>query len=184
MALSLASCSSQWTVEEYQPPEKDVASLHSFAWKPGEYAAPRRVSPEQTLALDAKLRATISDELQSLGYMEANDPAAADMHITVQVSGMRRKVLADDSRIGAPTANAVLTPGEGDVTPPSAMPDIQTLSDISVIVFADDPTSGRLMWRGAVSSEGRVTSKDAGLRIVDEMARAISREFPARHGSR
>lgn len=184
MALALAGCSSQWTVETYQPPEKDVAGLQSFAWKTGEYAAPRQVSPEQMSTLDARLRATISGELQALGYREASGPAAADMHITVQVSGMRRKVLADDSRIGAPTANAVLTPGEGDVTPPSTMPDIQTLSEISVVVFADDPATGRLMWRGAVSSEGRVTSKDAALRTLNDMARAISREFPARHAIR
>jgi Domain of unknown function (DUF4136) len=183
LAVVLSACSSQWAVEKYQAPGADVASLRTFAWKPGEYAAPRQVSPELEASLDAQLRDTITGELRARGYTELTDPGAADMHITVHVSGMRREVLADESRIGAPTANAALTPGEGDVAPPSAIPQIQTLSDASVIVFADDPTSGRLMWRGTVTTEGRVTSKEAGLRKLDEIARDISRQFPARRGT-
>jgi hypothetical protein len=65
--------------------------------------------------------------------------------------------------------------------PASELPRVQTIREGTVTVLAEDPASGKLVWRGSVSAEGRVSSNEAALRQIADVARHIAREFPARH---
>jgi hypothetical protein len=47
-------------------------------------------------------------------------------------------------------------------------------------VFADDPATGKLIWRGIVSAESRLGSNEQSIRELTEVAREIARQFPAR----
>jgi hypothetical protein len=49
-----------------------------------------------------------------------------------------------------------------------------------MIVFVDDPASGKLIWRGVISIESRVRSPEAGARMAADMAREIVRSMPGR----
>jgi hypothetical protein len=64
------------------------------------------------------------------------------------------------------------------------VPEEQTLRQGSLIVYADDPATGRLLWRGRITSEGRVTSREAGMRTLVDMAKRIVAEFPPHRGAR
>lgn len=183
LAAALIGCSTPWTADTYEVPQADVAGLRTFAWLGGEYAASRDVTPKLGSTLDQQLGETLANELGAKGYTQVYDAESADMHIHAQVSGLRRYVISDESRIGAPTANAVLTPGEGDVGQPSMTPTEQAFNETSVIIFADHPETGRLMWRGSVAAEERVTSREARMKELNEMVRAIAQQFPARRSS-
>jgi hypothetical protein len=49
----------------------------------------------------------------------------------------------------------------------------------SVILFVDDPKTGKLIWRGVIAKEERVASNEAMERKVENYMRQIAREFPA-----
>ncbi len=183
LAATLIGCSTPWTVDTYEVPRADVAGLRTFAWLGGEYAASRDVTPKLESTLDRQLRETLTNELTAKGYTRVSDAESADMHVHAQISGLRRYVISDESRVGAPTANAALTPGEGDVGQPSMTPTEQVFNETSVIVFVDQAETGRLMWRGSVTSEERLTSREATMKKLNEMARAIAQQFPARRVS-
>jgi hypothetical protein len=51
---------------------------------------------------------------------------------------------------------------------------------IAVVVFAEDPASGRLAWRGLANLETRTSSTEALVRNVVDMARHVTQQFPAR----
>jgi hypothetical protein len=67
-------------------------------------------------------------------------------------------------------------------SPPAAseLPPERRVTDGSVIVFVDEPGTGRLMWRGVVTEETRSSTNDAAVRTASEMARAIVATFPQR----
>ena len=52
--------------------------------------------------------------------------------------------------------------------------------DLDLIVFAEDPASSRVLWRGRVDAEIRVSSRDRTIEQMLDMARHIAGEFPAR----
>jgi hypothetical protein len=179
--LALAGgCVSPWTVDRFEAPEGNVAGRSSFAWKGGEAATPLAQEPGMQAQIESRVRAAVTGELLRKGYVEAPDPARADMFVSFQIAGSRHTVLSDERRIGAPSANQVLTPGGMPQPAASELPRVQTIREGSVIVFAEDPASGRLVWRGSVSAEGRVSSNEAALRQIESVAREIAREFPAR----
>jgi len=102
--------------------------------------------------------------------------------VSYQVSGVRKFVTADTTRIGAPSATTVMSPGEIQPPPASTVPREVAVRDASVIVFVDDPASGRLLWRGEVASETRSGSAEQAARVIAQMAREIAKEMPARSG--
>ena len=102
------------------------------------------------------------------------------MIVSYQVAGHRTYVVSDDRRVGAPSPNEVLMPGNSPQLPPtSVVPHEQTVGEGSMIVFVDDPASGKLIWRGVISIESRVRSPEAGARMAADMARR-DRAFDAR----
>ena len=155
LVLLAACASSPWTVDSYEAPEADVAGKRSFVWRDGEVGAPLVQRPAVAADTRARLRAAITHELTLKGYVETADAAAADMVVSFQVSGARRFEPADQRRIGAPSPNEVLTPGNVRPPPASEPPREISLREGIVMVLAEHPGSGQLLWRGAVSAASR-----------------------------
>jgi hypothetical protein len=177
----LAACSTTWDIDRYEAPEANFPSRHTYAWKPGEFATPVQRPAAEVAAVDRAVRAAVDEELARKGFTLTADPNSADMLVSFQIAGYRRFVLSDDKRIGAPSATQVLTPsGTAQLPPTSVVPREQTVGDGSLIVFVDDPRSGKLIWRGLITAQTRVRSPEAGARLAADMARSIAREIPAR----
>lgn len=184
--ILLAGCASPWAVDEFEAPEADVAGRTSFTWKSGDVATGVPVGAKLSAELDARLRIAIVDGLLGRGYVQSAGSGQTDMLISYQLAGSQKFVIAEDRRVGAPLPTEVLDPGGATLPPASAtaVPEEQTLRQGSLIVFADDPATGRLLWRGRIDSEGRVTSREAGMRTLVEMAKRIVAEFPPRRAVR
>jgi hypothetical protein len=182
LAFAIVACTTNWPVDLFEAPEANLAGRTTYAWKGGEFGLPNETDPALLARADRALRDAIDKELAHKGYTPAATPAAADMLVSYQVAGTRRYVISDEKRIGAPSATEVLTPGGSPELPPtSVVPREQTVREGSVLVFVDDPKSGRLIWRGRIDAEGRVTSIEAGIRQSADMARAITSHIPAHH---
>jgi len=177
----VAGCASTWTVDRFEAPEADIAGRRTFAWQPGELGTATGVSRSAAAATESRLRAVITTGLTAKGYAEVT--SGADMTVTYQVAGSQRFVLSDDRRVGAPSPTEVLTPSGPSLPPASELPREQSVREGSVIVFVEDPSSGRLIWRGLVQAETRVDSREAGLRLIEDMAREIVEQFPARRAN-
>ena len=178
----IAGCVSQWTVDRYEAPEANLAARHAYFLNGGDFGTPTAPDHDVASRVDAAIRSTISTELGRKGYVESATAAAADLVVSYQVAGSRRFVTPDERRIGAPSPNTVLSPSATQPPPLSTLPREQTIRDGSVIVFVDDPASGKLIWRGLVTSETRVGSTEDLVHLVEEMTRSILGEFPARTG--
>lgn len=183
LALVAACGGNRWAVDSYQAPEADVAGLRTFAWRTGEIGAPLVKRPQVAADVQARIRAVVTQELLAKGYVETSDAATADMTVSFQVSGERRAVEPEQTRFGAPSPNQVLTPGNVPPRPASELPRETLVRDGAVVVFAEHPASGRLMWRGLVSAELRTSSLDRAVDQVVDIARHIARGFPARRAA-
>ena len=183
LALVAACATNPWTVDSFEAPEANVAGKRSFVWKDGEVGAPLIKQPQVATDTQARMRAIITDELRRRGYVEVPEAAGADMRVSFQVTGARRFVANDAQRIGAPSPDEVLTPGNVPPLPASELPPEKSIREGTVIVFAEDPASGRLMWRGLVNAEIRVSSLDKTVDQVLDMGRHIVQEFPARRAA-
>lgn len=181
-AVLVAACAtSPWAVESFAAPEADVAGKHSFVWRAGEVGAPLVKQPHVAADVETRMRAAITQELLRKGYVETTDASGADMVVSFQVTGARRFVKSDERRVGAPSPNDVLTPGSMPRPPASEPPRERSVRDGIVVVFAENPGSGSLLWRGLVSAEIRASSIDRTVNQVIDMARHITQQFPARH---
>lgn len=178
----LAACasSSQWKVDAYEAEAADMAGRHAFFYKPGEIVAPLVRQTSAVASAEASIRAAIVEGLQQRGYVQASDIAGADFVVTYQAMGTRRYVESDQRRIGAPSPNSVLMPGNTNPPPASELPPERSVRDITLVVFADDPATGSLVWRGLVSTELRTSSTDMLIRQVTDIARHITQQVPAR----
>jgi hypothetical protein len=183
LALLAACAGNPWTVERFEAPEADVAGKKTFLYKPGEVAAQLARRPELAARVETQARAAIVDELQRKGYVEANGATGADMVVTYQASGVRRFVESDQPRVGAPSPNQVLTPGEMPRRPASELPPERSVRDVAMVVFVEDPAAGTLIWRGLVSAELRTDSLEGVVRQVTDMTRHIMQQFPARRAT-
>ena len=183
-ALALAAaCANTWTLDLYEAPEADVGSKRSFVWKDGEIGSPLISKPEVATSTATRMRTIVTSELLKKGYVETADAAAADMVVSFQITGARRFVESDERRIGAPSPNELLTPGSVPPRPASELPPEKSVREGTVVIFAEQPASGRLMWRGLVNAEIRVSSTDATVNQVLDMAHRIAEGFPARRGA-
>jgi hypothetical protein len=103
------------------------------------------------------------------------------MHVSYQVAGQRRFVIADDRQVGASAATEAMTPGRAPVPPASSeLPREQTVRDGTVIVFIDDPGTKKLIWRGLINAETRVATTEGAIEQASSMVRQIAKEIPAR----
>jgi hypothetical protein len=179
---ALSGCASTWTVDSFEAPEANLAGRRSFAWTGGELGTTVAVDPAMAQSVDQHIREVVVSGLRHKGYVEAADEKSADMHVSYQVAGTRKYVTPKKPRFGAPLPDEVLTPGNPRPPLASELPREQTVRDGTVIVFVDDPASGRLIWRGMISAETRGSSTERSIHTAAEMAREIVDEFPKRSG--
>lgn len=176
-----AACATTWDVDRFEAADANLAARRSFVWQGSEVATPTAVSPGMEQEIAAQVRQAVVTEFTAKGYVEVSDAGAADMFVSCQVAGSQRFETAKDRRIGAPSPTQVLTPGNAPLPPASLPPREVSIREGAVIVFVEDPASGRLIWRGRlVAEEMRVSSEKAGIHLAAEMARHIAKEFPAR----
>lgn len=176
----VAACATTWDVDRFEAADANLAARRSFVWQGSEVATPTAVSPGMEREIAAEVRQAVVTEFTAKGYVEVSDAGAADMLVSCQVAGSQRFETAKDRRIGAPSPTQVLTPGNAPLPPASLPPREVSIREGSVVVFVEDPASGRLIWRGLVAEEMRVSSEKAGIHLAAEMARHIAKEFPAR----
>lgn len=175
----LGACAIQPDVDTFAAPEVDFAGGKSFAWQGGEIVLSRQAPPEVVASAVARMREAVVEELRLKGFVETADAAAADMLVSVQVSIMRRAV-EPEGRIGAPLPSQVLTASGPPIPAASELPRERTMREGTIVVFVEDPASGRVGWRGLVNVEDRVSSNEAAIRQGTEIVRHITRQFPAR----
>lgn len=182
--VALAGCaSSTWDVDRFEAPGADIAARRTFYWQGGEIGTATPIDNKAKAAADSAIRETIVAALVRKGYEQLREPAGAQLLIGYQISGTRRFEMADDKRVGAPSPTTVLSPSEVQPPPASTMPREMLLRDGSVLLFANDPSSGKLIWRGLITAELRVGSSEEGVRIINEMVRNIIDGFPGRAGA-
>ena len=173
-------CASQWRVDTFAAPEGNVASRQTFAWKGGDVATSQYLEPEVLQSVEAQVRTAVVEELRRRGYSEVATPAEADLLVSYGVTGMRRFVAEDNTRIGAPSPNQVLRPGAIQPPPASSVPREIALREGTVTLFIDDVKLDKLVWRGEVAAEIRSGSAEHTGRTIAQMTREIARNVPAR----
>jgi hypothetical protein len=178
----LAGCVSPWSVDSFEAPEANVAARSTYFIMGGDLGTSTGTDAATAASLDAAMRATLETDLARKGYTRSAETATAQLVVSYQVSGTRKFVIADDRRIGAPSPTTVLSPSEMQPPPLSSVPREQAMREGTVLVFAEDPASGRLLWRGTISAETRAGSTEDAVRTVTDMAHHILQDFPARAG--
>lgn len=179
-ALAVGACAAPWRVDTYKAPGAEVAAHETFLWRGGEFVTGSLVEDDLTREAAMMIRAAVVRELAARGYREVASAGAAALHVGFRVTGVRRAVLEETPRIGAPSPNTVLSPGEPQPPPASAVPREITVREGSVIVYIDDARSARTLWRGEVATEFRAGSAWQAARRVAEMARGIAQQVPPR----
>jgi len=181
--MLLTACATTWDVDKFEAPEAGFAARRTYAWTGGDFGTPNEVDPAIVARADRAIRAAIDAELAQKGYVAVADPAQADMHVSYQVAGQRRFVIADDRPVGASAATEAMTPGSAPMPPASSqLPREQTVRDGTVIVFIDDPGTKKLIWRGLINAETRVATTEGAIEQASSMVRQIAKEIPARGG--
>ena len=175
-----AGCATQWDVEEYAAPDANLAARPSFHWRGGEIGTAAPVDPAASATADQQIRDLVIAALLAKGYSQATSATSAQMIVGYQVSGTRRFVESGDRRVGAPSPNTVLSPSEMQPPPASTLPGEMLVRDGSVMVFIEDPATGKLIWRGLVTAELRVKSREESVRLVTQMAQEVAARIPAR----
>lgn len=173
-------CAVHWNVETYAPRDSSVANRETWFWKGGDFNAAQHIEPATIAAATSEVRSVVAEELGRKGYRAVTSAEGADLVVSFQVSGMRRFVVDETPRIGAPSPNTVLSPSEIQPPPASSVPREVPVREGSVILFVDDAKLGKLAWRGEVSDQIRASSPEQTARIIAQMAREIAKEVPAR----
>lgn len=184
IAVAAASCAVHWDVETYAAPEGNVATRQTYFWKGGDFNSAQHIGSATIAAANKDVRSAVIEELGRKGYKPVASAEAADLVVSFQVSGMRRFVVDETPRVGAPLPNTVLSPSEMQPPPASSVPREVQVRDGSVILFLDDVKLGKLVWRGEVADQIRAGSPEQTGRIIAQMAREIAKEIPARGAAR
>jgi hypothetical protein len=183
LTMLAAGCATQWDVEEFSAPDANLAARQSFHWRGGEIGTAGPIDPAASAAADQQIRDVVVAALLNKGYAQASNATGAQMTVGYQVADIRRFVEAGDRRVGAPSPNTVLSPSEIQPPPASALPREMLVRDGSVMVFIEDPATGKLIWRGVVNAELRVKSSEEAVRLVTQMAQEVASRIPARGGT-
>jgi len=178
-----AGCSTTWQVDSYQAPGSDLSARRTFAWKGGELGTVTEVSPSAVAATDQHMRQVIVAGLVKKGYQEVADQKSAQMLVTYQVAGTRKYETSESPRFNAPSPDDVLMTSNPQPPAASELPRERRVTQGSVIVFVDDPATGRIIWRGAIDDETRTSSSEEAIHTAAEMASAIVESFPAHNAS-
>ena len=178
--VAVAGCAVHWDVDSYESPGANLGQRHTFFWKGGDFATADMIKESLAASSEAQIREAVSTELRRKGYTEVATAQGADMVVSYQIAGIKKFVVADTTRVGAPSPNTVLSPSEVQPPPLSSVPREVQVRDGSVTVFLDDGASGKLLWRGQVATQLRAGSAEAAARTVTQMTREIAKDIPGR----
>ena len=185
LLLALAAgCSTTWQVESYQAPGSDLAARRTFAWKGGELGTVVDVKPAVAAAMEQHIREVVVAGLARKGYQEVADAKSAQMLVSYQVAGTRKYETSQAPRFNAPNPDDVLMTSNPQPPAASELPRERRITEGSVIVFVDDPATGQIIWRGAISDETRNSSSEQAIHTAGDMATAIVETFPARNAGK
>ena len=180
LAALAAGCTTPWAVESFAAPDTDLPGKKSFVWKGGEFNTPAAMEPELAAVVEPRVRQAVVDELLRKGFVESGDAAAADMLVSFQVSAdaplrtvggaARRRAVAEQRADG----------GRHATPPASELPRERTVREGTVVVFVEDPASGRIVWRGLVNVRDArdLVARRASARSSTWRG-SIAQEFPA-----
>jgi hypothetical protein len=180
LVLTTACISSNWPVDHYETPGAGLAAKRTFSWAGGELGSVSAVDPDLATRLDKEMKSTVIAGFVARGFTLVADQKAADMVVRYEIVGTRRYMTTERPRFSAPLPDDVLMQSRQSPPAASELPPERRVTDGSVIVFVDEPGTGRLMWRGVVTEETRSSTNDAAVRTASEMARAIVATFPQR----
>jgi Domain of unknown function (DUF4136) len=185
LLLALAAgCATTWQVDSYQAPGSDITARRTFAWTGGELGTAVEIKPAVVAAADQHIRQAVVAGLTLKGYQEVADAASAQMLVSYQVAGTRKYETSKSPRFNAPNPDDVLMTSNPQPPAASELPRERRVTEGTVIVFVDDPATGQIIWRGAISEETRSSSSEQAIRTAEEMATAIVETFPARGADR
>jgi hypothetical protein len=179
----LAGCTTTWQVDSYQAPGSDIAARQTFAWKGGQTGTMMDVKPAVVAATDQHVREAVVAGLVRKGYQEVADPKSARMLVSYQVVGTRKYQKSELPRYNAPNPDDVLMTSNPPPPAASELPRERRVTEGSVILFVEDPATGQIIWRGAITDETRTSSSEQAVQTVADMATAIVETFPARTAS-
>ena len=179
-----AACATTWQVENYQAPGADITARQTFAWKGGQAGTTVEVKPAVAAATEQHIREAVVAGLEKKGYQEVMDAKSARMLVSYQVAGTRKYETSESSRYHAPNPDDVLMTSNPQPPAASELPRERRITEGSVIVFVDDPATGQIIWRGAITDETRTSSSEQAIQTIADMATAIVETFPARTGGR
>ena len=178
LLATLAGCATTWDVDKFAAPNADIATRRTFAWGGGELGSAAAIDPAVVQSADQRMRATIVGELAKLGYQQVQDASDARMIVSYQVVGTRKYVTSQEPRFNAPSPNSVLSASAPPLPAASELPPERRVTEGSVIIFVDDPTSQSLIWRGAITAETRNANSEQAIKTATEMAIDILKDFP------
>jgi hypothetical protein len=179
LALALATaCATPLQVDTFEAPGSQIAARRTFAWTGGELGTVTEVDPAVVAATDQHIRDAVVAGLVRKGYQQVSDPKSAQMLVSYQVVGSRRYVTTERPRFSAPLPDDVLMSSNPQPPAASEVPRERRVTEGSVIVFADDPASGELVWRGVITTETRSASSEQGIHTAADFATRIIETFP------
>jgi len=181
LLLALAAgCATTWDVDTYEAPGSALTARRSFAWTGGELGTVSEVHPSVVSATDQHIREVVVAGLLRKGYQEATDAKSAEMLVSYQVAGTRKYVTSTAPRFNAPNPDDVLMTSNPQPPAASELPRERRVTEGSVIIFVDEPATGQIIWRGAITAETRSSSSEQAVHTAAEMAADIVESFPAR----
>jgi hypothetical protein len=184
MLALAAGCATTWQVDGYEAPGADITARNTFAWTGGELGTVSTVEPAVVAATEQHIRQVVVAGLVRKGYQEVADAKSARMLVSYQVVGTRKYVTSDAPRYNAPLPDDVLMTSNPQPPAASELPPERRVTDGSVIVFVNDPATGKIIWRGAITAETRSASSEEAIHTAADMAAAIVESFPARSGGK
>jgi hypothetical protein len=182
VAVLAAGCAMYGDVDTYKAPQGNLAAKQSFYWKGGDFATAAQLDPAAIALAESQVRDAVVGELTRRGYVQKTQAEGAQLAVGFQVSGVRRFETLDPPRVGAPSPNQVLTPGQIRPPPASTVAREITIREGSVVVSITDATSNELLWRGETSTETRARTSEQAARTVAQMARQIATQVPPHAG--
>ena len=180
LTASFAACVSGGArVETTEVEGANLAARDSFAWQgPRLVSQGVEASEEQVRQFDASIESGVVKALQDKGYRQAS-PDSADFLVTYQfiVSGRTVETRRDPT---PPSVSGSVGAGDPlDIVREAQAPETtMATTEGSLLVFATERESGRILWRGV--ADETVVSVGRAVREIPRVVRKMMDDFPAR----
>lgn len=181
VAALVAGCATPGNVDKFEAPGGNLAAKQTFYWKGIDFATATQLDAATIAAADSHVRAAVIAELTHAGYVEQPQAAGADFTVAALVSGVRRFETLEPPRVGAPSPNQVLTPGQIRPPPASTVPREITVREGSLVLLITD-NENKLLWRGETRTESRASNAEQATRTLTQMARTVATQVPRHAG--